>query len=55
MTNELKQAIANLNQANAKYDNARKGKNDNDLYVKIVGPAWRHYLEAGGSRTMINN
>jgi predicted NodU family carbamoyl transferase len=28
---------------------------DNNLYCDIVGPAWKHYLSVGGSRSMINN
>ena len=54
MTQELKQAIDNLDKANASYTKACDEKEDDYLYVKIVGPAWREYLAAGGSRTMIN-
>lgn len=55
MTKELKQAIDNLDKANASYTKACNGKDDNALYVKIVGPTWRQYLKSGGSRTMINS
>ncbi|KKN55603.1 hypothetical protein LCGC14_0580750 [marine sediment metagenome] len=54
MSTELQQAIDNLQKANDSYTKESKGKDDNDLYVKIVGPAWRKYLAVGGSRTMIN-
>jgi len=58
-TNQLKKAIIKLAESNVKYEQAcikkyGRYKDDNDLYCSLTGDAWHNYLEAGGSRTMIN-
>lgn len=60
MESTLQKAIQHLDNANEKYKKACIHKfgsyiDSEKLYVAIVGPAWRAYLAAGGSPTMINS
>lgn len=59
MTVTLQKALKRLETADNKYFKTCVRKygrfvDDTKLYITIVGPAWRKYLAAGGSRTMIN-
>lgn len=56
MLDDLKQACKELAQESVKYSILKKqGASDQEAHIKSSKGAWERYLQAGGSRTMINH